>query len=293
MVVLPKAKRSECIVDEAAITPSTGVGVADEAPPAGSRNGQCGMQVRRLDASGRVCHPFCTLCDEPTCFASTGAERCARIALRTGMRLFERGARADSVYVVQSGIVKETIASPDGRDCPVRLIMRGGVAGLPALMGRAQPHSAYVIHPGSACRIPVACLKEWRTRDAAVVDQLFADWLQAVQDADCMISVLGHGAARSRMARLLLMLDQANETDAPLRLRRAEIAGLLAITPVSVARLLADFGREALFAERGRRLVALDHERLRQIARSPSGRVVAVRRGARPTRARVPDANSL
>jgi CRP-like cAMP-binding protein len=135
--------------------------------------------------------------------------------------------------------------------------------------------------------VPVARLHEWRARDAAVAEQLSLDWLQAVQDADCMISVLGHGAARSRMARLLLMLDQANESSAPLRLRRTDMAELLAITPVSVARLLSEFAREALFVERDRRLVALDHERLRQIARSPSGRVGTARRGAGPRRARV------
>jgi hypothetical protein len=71
-----------------------------------------------------------------------------------------------------------------------------------------------------------------------------------------------------------------------LRLRRTDMAELLAITPVSVARLLSEFAREALFVERDRRLVALDHERLRLVARSPSGHVGTTRRGAGPRRAR-------
>jgi CRP-like cAMP-binding protein len=248
------------------------------------------MQTMLADASAPLRHPFCALCEAPASASSPDSARCVRMALRAGMRLFERGARTAHLYVVQSGIVKETTASPDGSECAVRLVMRGGVCGLPALAGRAQPHSAHVIHPGTACRIPVASLQGWRARDAEVVDRLFLDWMQAVQDADCMISVLGHGAARSRMARLLLMLDQANETSAPLRLRRSDMADLLAITPVSVARLLSDFSREALFMERDRRVVALDHDRLRQIARTPSGHVGAVRRGRSARRVHAPDA---
>jgi len=275
------------MASEDVVVPAARAGAVEQAAPGVSRPVQCGMQRLFADASAPLRHPYCALCDEPAGATSPESARCVRMALRTGMRLFERGARTDFVYVLQSGIVKETTASPDGSECAVRLVMRGGVAGLPAMLGRPQPHGAYVIHPGAACRVPVARLHEWRARDAAVAEQLSLDWLQAVQDADCMISVLGHGAARSRMARLLLMLDQANESSAPLRLRRTDMAQLLAITPVSVARLLSEFAREALFVERDRRLVALDQERLRQIARSPSGRVGTARRGAGPRRARV------
>lgn len=274
------------MANETAVMPEAGEGASQEASPAGSRRAQCGMQKLLADASAPPRHPFCALCEEPAGTSSPDSARCVRMAMRIGMRLFERGARTDFVYVLASGIVKETTASPDGSECAVRLVMRGGVTGLPAMLGIPQPHSAYVIHPGTACRVPVARLQDRRARDAGVAEQLFLDWLQAVQDADCMISVLGHGAARSRMARLLLMLDQANESSAPLRLRRTDMADLLSITPVSVARLLSEFSREALFVERNRCLVALDHERLRQIARSPSGRVGTARRGAGPRRGR-------
>jgi CRP-like cAMP-binding protein len=233
----------------------------------------CGLARQLSRPAACAPHRLCLLCDEALWSDSPLLESAVRIALRPGMRLFDRGAQLSAVYVIGSGVVRETMPSPDGSLCTVRLLMQGSVAGLSALVGRPQAHSAYVMRGGSACRIPVSRLNELRRRDESVVERLFMDWMQASDDADCMMTVLGHGAARSRLARLLLMLDQSSESSEPLRLRRVEVAELLAITPVSVARLLADFRHEGLFEERHRELVALDRDRLRLIARSPTGRV--------------------
>jgi CRP-like cAMP-binding protein len=240
-----------------------------ESPPVLS----CGLARQLNRAAACAPHRLCLLCDEALSGDKPPLESAVRIALRPGMRLFDRGSQLSSIYVIRSGVVRETMPSPDGSLCTVRLLMQGSVAGLPALVDRPQPHSAYVMRGGSACRIPVSRLNELRQRDGSVVDRLFMDWMQALDDADCMMTVLGHGAARSRLARLLLMINQSSESSEPLRLRRTDVAELLAITPVSVARLLADFRREGLFEERERQLVALDRDRLIQIARSPTGRV--------------------
>ena len=233
----------------------------------------CGLASQLNRSASCVPHRLCLLCDEVKWGDKPPLASAVRIALRPGMRLFDRGSQLSSIYVLRSGVVRETMPSPDGSLCTVRLLMQGSVAGLPALVDRPQPHSAYVMPGGSACRIPVSRLNELRQRDGAVVERLFMDWMQALDDADCMMTVLGHGAARSRLARLLLMIDQSSESSEPLRLRRTDVAELLAITPVSVARLLSDFRREGLFEERQRQLVTLDRARLLQIARSPTGRV--------------------
>lgn len=190
-----------------------------------------------------------------------------RVNLRAGVRLYVRGTLGTAIYVLQSGIVKETVPGPEGEECIVRLVMPQGVTGLCALLGVPHAHSAQVIHAGVACRIPVACMVKMRAENPAVVDSLLMGWQQAIDDADRIVANLCHGSGRSRMARALLHLRSALMPGEPLQLRRTDLASLLAIAPESVARLLSEFRRDGLFQERQRRCVGIDVERLTTIAK--------------------------
>jgi CRP/FNR family transcriptional regulator len=198
--------------------------------------------------------------------APDGLPAAVRVPLRTGARLFEAGAPGGAVYVVQSGIVKEVMHCPDGSECIVRLVVRGGVCGLGALLQLPHHHSAYVIHPGQACRIPVERLQRLRAKDPDAVDRLFADWQQAVDDADRIISEFGQGPARARLARALLYLREMLAPDEPLRVKRDDLAQLMAVNPTTVARLLGEFRREGLLQQRGRYCVGIDRARLNALS---------------------------
>jgi CRP-like cAMP-binding protein len=168
--------------------------------------------------------------------------------------------------VVQSGIVKETLHEPDGRGCIVRLVMRGGVAGLGGLSG-PHPHSGHVMHPGYACRIPMPRFERLLAEHPDATPQLYADGRQAILDADRIIADMCHGPARARLARTLLHLRSTLAPGEALRLKRDDLAGLMALNPTSVARLLGDFRREGLLEQQGRYCVAIDAARLQSIAR--------------------------
>lgn len=219
-------------------------------------------------------HPLCMLCEvvdtepaERAPVAADGLPTAVRMPLREGMRLYEQGTLGQAVYVVQSGIVKEVVRCPDGSDCIVRLVMPGGVAGLLALSG-PHAHSAYVLHPGVACRVPLARLERMLTDPAVgALERLYADGRQAVLDADRIISDMAHGPGRARLARALLYLRSALRPGEPLRLRRSDLSQLMALNPASVARLLGEFRREGLIDQRGRHCVGVDAERLQQISR--------------------------
>ncbi len=101
-----------------------------------------------------------------------------------------------------------------------------------ALLGEPHPHSAYVMHPGVACRIPVPLIDEMRRDDRRVTERIFRDWHQAIADADRILGEFGKGPARARLARLL-----------------------------------AEFKREGLIDEEKRRCVDIDAERLGELAR--------------------------
>lgn len=228
-----------------------------------------GQRAKRAAEGSLAEHPFCSLCENAGGRSASEAacpSAVLRLPLRAGVRLFERDSTGDVVYVLHSGVVKETMPGPEGRDCIVRLASRNHVVGLCALLGVPHRHSAYVLHPGVACRIPVARLQRLLTTDSTVIERLQRDWQQAVDDADRIVADLGQGPARARLARALLYLREAAGPDEPLHLRRRDLAELLAIVPVSVARLLGEFRREGLIEEMQRRCTHLDTARLRAIA---------------------------
>jgi CRP/FNR family transcriptional regulator len=192
-----------------------------------------------------------------------------QIVLREGARLFERGATAHAVYVVQSGLVKETVQGPDGEECIVRLVTPSRMAGISALNGLAYRHSAFVMQAGMACRIPVEHIEQLRQEKPDTCQQMLADWLQAADDSDRIITEFSHGPARARMARALLFLHSVHRAGEAFCPRRTDLADLLAITPISVSRLLSAFRREGMIAGKPSRCLSLNLNAL-QVAGFPN-----------------------
>jgi CRP/FNR family transcriptional regulator len=194
--------------------------------------------------------------------------------LREGARLFERGAEAHAIYVVQSGLVKETVPGPDGDDCIVRLVTPSQIAGMSALNCPAYRHSGFVMQAGVACRIPLAHLEQLRQDEPETCRQILADWQQAADDSDRIIAEFGHGPARARLARALLFLHGLQRQGEAFCPRRTDLADLLALTPISVTRLLSAFRREGLIAGSTDRCLAPNVMRLKDIG-YPSHKVCA------------------
>jgi CRP-like cAMP-binding protein len=220
------------------------------------------------NAATATVHPFCARGpDHPGKTPSSQRVLCEpnRIVLREGARLFERGAEAHAVYVVQSGLVKETVPGPDGEDCIVRLVTPSRMAGMSALTSLVYRHSGFVMQAGAACRIPVAHIEQLRQEEPETCSQMLADWQQAADDSDRIIAEFGHGPARARMARALLFLHGLHGPDEAFCPRRTDLADLLAITPISVTRLLSAFRHEGIVGGRADRCLALDLEALKGI----------------------------
>ena len=228
-----------------------------------------GQRMSYTKMSTTPVHPFCARGpDHPGGATSSQRVLCEpqQIVLREGARLFERGATAHAVYVVQSGLVKETVPGPDGEECIVRLVTASRMAGMSALAGLAYRHSAFVMQAGVACRIPVAHIEQLRQEEPGACQQMLADWQYAADDSDRIIAEFGHGPARARMARALLFLQSVQRAGEAFCPRRTDLADLLAITPISVTRLLGAFRREGLIAGSTDRCLAPDLARLARIA---------------------------
>ena len=176
-------------------------------------------------------------------------DRAIRIPLIRDRRLYAAGSIGDCVYVLKAGIVKHIAMADDGRNAVVRLVTAGGVSGLEAIAGLPYRHSAIVLHPGSACRIPVGVIKKYEQLDPDAAEQLCRAWQQAVDDSERLLRMT-HGPALLRVASLLKFLKESIPAGELIRIRRADIADLFALTEVSVARALSELRRRGLIAQR-------------------------------------------
>lgn len=233
-------------------------GFAQEAPCLGEElvvvDGQavhCGLCARRMP--------------EPS--ARSGASEAIASGLeqrlRMGQLLYAAGRRTDAVFAMRRGLAKE-ILDVGGSRRVVRLVGPGSVTGLPALLGQTHRRSAVVVGAGLACRIPVAALQQWASRDVRVAARVGRLWQEALDDADQLTLAYASGPAGARLARFVLFLAEAIGPGA--RLCRREAAELIGVTPVSVTRLLGEFKREGLVSESGTRLQTWHAERLQALA---------------------------
>jgi len=186
-----------------------------------------------------------------------GAARATRIPLIRDRRLYAAGSVGDCVYALKAGVVKHVATADDGRNAVVRLVTAGGVSGLEAIAGLPYRHSAIVLHPGSACRIPVDVIKKYERLDPEAAKQLCQAWQQAVDDSERLLR-MAHGPALLRVASLLLFLKEAIPPGELIRIRRADIADLFALTEVSVARALSELRKRGLITQRGSGIAHID-----------------------------------
>lgn len=189
-------------------------------------------------------------------------DECTREA---GSLLYRVGGRGEAVFTLRSGLIKLVQYLPDGTQRIVRLVSATDVVGLEALIDQPYQHDAVVLQEASVCRIPIGVLRRLQENDPALHRELMRRWQRALAEADAWLTELSTGAARQRVARLLLRLvDERGEGRCTLFGRR-DMGAMLGITTESASRAMAGFKREGLVVE-GSRGFRVERAALEKIA---------------------------
>jgi CRP-like cAMP-binding protein len=227
----------------------------------GQRDACCGLPEWALNGprEERGANPLCALPEWGVGDSGSAhaVGRATRVALKRDRRLYAAGHVGDSVYVLKAGVVKHVATASDGTNAVVRLVTAGGVSGLEAIAGQPYRHSAIVLHPGSACRIPVDVIKQYERIDPEAAKQLCQAWQQAVVDSERLLRMT-HGPALFRVANLLQFLGEVIPAGELIRIRRADIADLFGLTEVSVARAMSELRKRGLIVQRGNSISHID-----------------------------------
>ncbi|HFD79118.1 MAG TPA: Crp/Fnr family transcriptional regulator [Gammaproteobacteria bacterium] len=160
-----------------------------------------------------------------------------------GTRLYHQGEELRYVYTVRSGLIKLVQHLPNGTQRIVRLLRQGDLAGLEGLGGQVADHDAVTLDHASVCRIPVPVIRDLQRETPNLHDSLMRRWQKALSGADNWITRLSTGNARQRVARLLLLLDEASTDDSFFLPTREDMGAMLGITTESASKVTADFRR--------------------------------------------------
>ena len=178
-------------------------------------------------------------------------------------RMHERGG---ALFTLRCGVMKLVQYLPDGSQRIVRLLKDSDALGLETLVGQPYQHDAIALTDCEICAIPIAVIERLGRDRPRLYQELMARWQQALAEADAWLTQFTTGAARQRVARLLLRLSCAEqETSLPL-FGREDMGAMVGLTTETVSRAIAELRRQGVLRDRGSVVQECDREALRRIA---------------------------
>lgn len=180
------------------------------------------------------------------------------IELDSGKLIYRNGDEPRYIYTVRSGSVKLQLYQTEGGVRIVRLLSRGDVVGLEALLGQPYQHEAQVMEPASLCRIPVTVIEHLNQETPRLYRQLMQRWQHSISEADAWLTELSTGPAQTRVVRLLLHLAETANSDTIYLPSREDIGAMLGMTAETASRITAELRRKHILKELDHRHAQLD-----------------------------------
>ena len=200
-----------------------------------------------------------------------------RVMYQPGQSVFYEGHAALGLYVLCQGRVKLTRLNRKGQQRLVGILGSGQLLEKQALQEQSVHQvTCEVLEPSHVCLLDrthfLAYLKDHGDAAVKLIQVLSKEMTEVVDAAD----QFAFTPARERLARLLLELSErfgtqeSEGTRITLKLKREDLAQMIAVTVETVVRLLRDFQESGLILVQGRDLTLLNVDRLTKIASTSS-----------------------
>lgn len=198
------------------------------------------------------------------------AAQLRRRAFRRGTIIFHKDQAGDALYVVDSGRIRIFLPTPGGEELTVDVAGPGDVFGELALLdGRPRSASAESLEDAITFSISREEFQKYLARNprlAVSLVELLSSRLRHVTEYAESLAFLD---VHARLARMLLEMAerygvQKDGTEIDFDLTQADLGTMVGATRERVNRALAAFRAQGLIELRGRKIVLLDTNRLRQ-----------------------------
>ena len=189
-----------------------------------------------------------------------------------GSVIYEADSNKKFIYSIRRGMVKLVHIAEDGFSRIVRLLGPGAAIGLELLEENGcYHHTAIAVTRVDLCKIPVTTTRQLTSEHPGLCDRVGQQLQQQLNIADQWIVALGTGAARQRVAQLILLLERffSEESGAFILLNREDMAAITGIAVETVSRMIAEFKRQKLLYRHRDNLYMCNVSALERITHQP------------------------
>lgn len=176
---------------------------------------------------------------------------------KKGSSFFHEGSRPNGVFFIHKGKVK-IYKHGDGREQIIKIAKEGELLGYRAILADERfPVSAKALEDCRLCFIPREVFLK-AIHSSSIFSQKILK--EACGELDMMTGVLTNMAQKTVIERIVHTLIQLQEIykDAPITLKREDLAGLVGTATETLIRFLSDMKKLQLISIQGRKITILD-----------------------------------
>lgn len=189
--------------------------------------------------------------------------------------IFVENSPADAMFIVRKGLIKLEETLSDGSTRIVRIIRKGGIAGLETFLDNGQrfDQTAIALQETELCRIPYEVVDNLLKIEPDFYKAVLKEWHHQIEATNRVIVEFSTGSLKQRLACVLVMLVEEANHNAQIEMEMIHIDDMAALTGVtreSVSRILSEFKRQEILIKSGPGKMRFDENALREIAESTS-----------------------
>lgn len=220
-----------------------------------------------------------------TCFSDLSSQdidmlvdRKISTVYKKGQTIFYEGMMPTGIYCLNRGKIKISRHGSDGKEQIVRFVLEGGLLGIRALMGgRKYSASATTLEESVVCYIDQKTFFKLSTRYPHISQCVMTLICTLLEEAEAKMTSLAQKPVRERLAEGLIILDEMfnkeiacreSDPEHAISLTRDDLANIIGTATETVIRLLSDFREERLIDTDGRKIILLNRDGLKKVARN-------------------------
>ena len=192
--------------------------------------------------------------------------------IKKGEDLFTEGEVLNGVFCIKEGFCKLSKLNSNGKDAIIKIAKSGDLLGQRSIINdEASNLTATALENMQVCFIPKKEILENFNNNNKFSLQITKDICSHLKDADLEVANHTHKNVKSRLATLLLKLEEIGgvnpETKAlNITLSREELASMTGTATESCIRLLSEIKKENMISLSAKRIVILNKDALKNLA---------------------------
>jgi CRP-like cAMP-binding protein len=197
------------------------------------------------------------------------SSNCARISFKAGESIIKQGSFTTNIVYIKSGLVKEHVTGPNGKDEILKITKAPAYIGVPsALGGRVHKYSCTALETAIVCFIDLRIFNELLLSNPffarELIFSLSKDLLEHFTKCVNKTQKQFHG---SLAETLLYLSEKIYCSDSfQMSLTRADLGAIIGATRETVTRILHEYTEDGLIKLEGKKIRILQKDMLQRIS---------------------------